>query len=211
MSALIKICGLSTPETVTAAIESGADMIGLVFHPASPRNVEIEVAAYLASYLPATVKVVGLFVNPTDEILQQTLQSVRLDMIQLHGDESPIRVAAIRKLVERQVMKALSVETSNDLDAVALYEDMADWLILDARGTAEMPGGTGKSFDWDILSGFRPNKPWMLAGGLNADNVAKAIARTKPDAVDVSSGVESSRGVKDAQKIREFLKAAKSP
>jgi phosphoribosylanthranilate isomerase len=210
MSALVKICGLTTPDAMTTAIEGGADFIGLVFHPASPRYIDIEVAAYLANYVPGSVKVVGLFVDPTDEKLTQTLQSVRLDIIQLHGSETPARVAEIKGLTGKNIVKVLPVASVDDLVDIPAYEAVADWLMVDAKGTAENPGGTGKTFDWNILKDFSFRRPWMLAGGLTEVNVAEAIISLKPTAVDVSSGVEASRGVKDPAKIKAFLKAAKS-
>lgn len=193
-----------------AALEEGADFVGLVFHKASPRYVEIEVATYLANYVPSSVQSVGLFVDPSDEQLTQTLENVRLDMIQLHGSESPERIAAIKTNFQKPVIKALSLKERDDLDKFNLFTPGSDWLLLDAAGTPEQPGGHGRTFDWDILEDISIAKPWMLAGGLTPDNVADAIRRLKPDAVDVSSGVESSRGVKDADKIRAFSRNAKA-
>lgn len=207
----IKICGLSTPDAMTAALEGGpgygADFVGLVFHPASPRHVEIEVAAYLASYVPDAVKVVGLFVSPDDQTLDQILKNVRLDMIQLHGNETPDRVAEIKNKYARPVIKALSITAPADVSATRLYKGAADWLLLDAKGTAEMPGGGGRVFDWALLDHFKSPCPWLLAGGLTPENVMDAITRTRPSAVDVSSGVESMRGIKDPAKIRAFIRA----
>jgi phosphoribosylanthranilate isomerase len=209
MTTKVKICGLKTPETMTAALENGADFVGLVFHPASPRHLEIEVAAYLAGYVPDSVKVCGLFVDPPDDVLTRTLENVRIDIIQLHGRESPERTDEIRRGYRKPVMKALSLSGHSDRAAVDRYQ-AADWLLLDAQGTAEMPGGTGRVFDWSILDGFERAGPWMLAGGLTPENVGQAISLLRPDAVDVSSGVESARGVKDPDKIRAFLRAAKA-
>ena len=209
MSVSVKICGITTPDAMTAAIEGGADMVGLVFHESSPRHLDIEVAAYLANYVPAHVKIVGLFVDPHDRRLFETLSAVRLDMIQLHGAESPARVREIREKFGQPVMKAIAVSGSEDLKIAADYQTAADWLALDARGTPDMPGGNGATFDWSLLKDFKPSKPWMLAGGLTPDNVAQAIRLTRPGAVDVSSGVEASRGVKDVEKIRAFLAAAR--
>jgi len=201
---LVKICGIKTPEAMTAALEAGADFVGLVFHEASPRHVEIAVATYLASYVPESVKVVGLFVDPSDKTLSEILGNVRLDMIQLHGAESPERVADIKTKFGKPVIKALSLASAGDVASVNLYGD-ADWILLDSKG-----GGSGKSFDWKLLDGFSCSKPWMLAGGLRAGIVKGAISRLKPDAVDVSSGVESSRGVKDPAAIKAFLEAVKN-
>ena len=201
---LVKICGLKTPDAMTAALEGGADFVGLVFHAPSPRHVEIEVAAYLASYVPDSVKVVGLFVDPGDKMLAEILANVRLDMIQLHGSENPERVADIKAKFAKPVIKALSIASPEDVTGIGAYEEVADWVMLDSRG-----GGTGKSFDWKLLDGETFTKPWMLAGGLTPGIVGGAIKRLKPTAVDVSSGVEISRGVKDEGKIHAFIKAAK--
>lgn len=204
----VKICGLSTPETLTTAIDHGADFVGLVFYLPSPRHVEIEVAAYLANQVPGSVEVVGLFVDPDNKTLQQVLDSVPLTMIQLHGDETPERISDIKKTFNIPVMKALPVETSEDLKAAPAYDAVADWLLFDAKGE-EIPGGNGIAFDWAILKDYRGTKPWMLAGGLTPDNVAEAVKITGAHAVDVSSGVESAPGQKDPDKIRSFLKAVK--
>lgn len=201
---LVKICGLKTPDAMTAALEGGADFVGLVFHEASPRHVEIEVAAYLASYVPDSVKVVGLFVDPDDKKLEEILANVRLDMIQLHGTESPIRIAEVKAKFGKPVIKALSIASPEDVAGIAAYEEAADWTLLDSRG-----GGTGKSFDWALLDNASFVRPWMLAGGLTPGIVGGAIKRLKPTAVDVSSGVEAARGVKDPDKIRAFIKAAR--
>lgn len=202
-----KICGITTPDAMTAAIEGGAGFVGLVFYPKSPRYLSLEVAAYLAGYVPVHVRKVGLFVDPSDEMLQQTLDAVRLDMLQLHGAESPGRVAEIRHRFGVPVMKALSVASADDLQMVPGYEAAADWLLFDARGTPDMPGGNGLPFDWTLLKDFSSTRPWMLAGGLTAGNVAQALSVLEPDAVDVSSGVETAPGVKDPAKIRAFLTA----
>lgn len=205
----VKICGIKTPDAMTAALEGGADFVGLVFHPASPRHIDIEVAAYLSTYIPAHVAVTGLFVNPTNETLSETLENVRLDLIQLHGDESPTRLAEIKTAFGKPVMKALPVSIRDDLKASDLYT-AADWLLFDAKGTDAMPGGNGLSFDWELLKDFQSPRPWMLAGGLTADNVGEAIRRVRPSAVDVSSGVETARGIKDPTKIRAFIQAIKN-
>lgn len=210
MNTKVKICGITTPDAMTASLEAGADFVGLVFHPASPRHVEIEVARYLSGYVPQTVTVTGLFVDPSDDILCQTLENVRIDLIQLHGAESPARAADIRGKFGRPVMKALPVSNRDDLKAADLYAAV-DWLLFDAQGTDAMPGGNGLPFDWTLLKDFQSPLPWMLAGGLTPQNVAEAVTTLNPPAVDVSSGVEASRGVKDAAKIRAFLKAVKNP
>jgi phosphoribosylanthranilate isomerase len=205
---LVKICGLSTPETITAAIEAGADFIGFVFYPASPRHVEIEVAKYLCTQIPDHIEIVGLFVNPNDPTLQKVINEVPLTMIQLHGNERPSRVAEIKEHFKLPLIKAFSIENKNDLDKAFEYEGLIEWYLFDAKGEA-LPGGNGISFDWSILENYKSEIPWMLAGGLTPENVNEALKTTTPNAVDVSSGVESSAGVKDASKIRAFLKAVK--
>lgn len=215
----VKICGLSTPETITAAIEAGADFVGLVFYPPSPRHVDIEVAAYLAKQVPETVKIVGLFVDPNDQMLQNVLNAVPLSMIQLHGEEKPERVADIKKTFGLPIIKALSISDDNDLEEAILYDGIADWLLFDARPPVDLiaigpnektlPGGNGIAFDWSILKGYQGQSPWMLAGGLSPDNVANAITIIHPKAVDVSSGVETGAGIKDLAKIQAFISAVK--
>lgn len=202
----VKICGPKDIETLRTALDAGANFIGLVFHPASPRNLDVSTAWNLAREVPPDVKVVGLFVNPTDRELTKILSQVRIDMIQLHGDEDPMRVLEIRAGYKIPVMKAIRVGTADDLRDVAKFEKIADWLLFDTK-TADAQGGTGQSFDWNILKGRGFAKPWMLAGGLNAGNVTEALKIVKPDAVDVSSGVESAPGVKDPAKIRAFINA----
>lgn len=204
----VKICGLSDPETLTTALHEGADFIGLVFYPPSPRHVDIEVGQYLASFIPKQVEIVGLFVEPDDSYIQQVLNSIPLTMIQLHGTETVARVAQIQEKFKRPVMKALPVSSKDDLSIIQEYEAVADWLLFDAKGE-EIPGGNGIPFDWRILQDYHPKKPWMLAGGLTPDNVAQALSLLSPDAVDVSSGVEQEKGVKDKDKIRSFLHAVK--
>lgn len=204
----VKVCGLSTPEAVTIAIENGADFIGLVFYPPSPRHVELEVASYLASFIPDHVTTVGLFVNPDDTALEQTLSAVPLQMIQLHGDETPERVTEIKGKFGLPVMKALPISTKMDIRAALNYEGIADWILFDAKGET-LPGGNGVSFDWNLLGQYKGTTPWMLAGGLTPDNISEALQKTSPHAVDVSSGIEATRGKKDIAKIQAFLKAVK--
>ena len=205
----VKICGLKDPHAVTAAIEGGADFVGFVFYPHSPRYVEIETAAYLCSYLPDHIKPVGLFVDPTDALLEEVLSAVPLQMIQLHGDETPERVIKIKEHFSLPVMKAIPVASSDDLMTAAIYEDVADWMLFDTKSAA-LHGGTGQTFDWALLKDYPHQKPWMLAGGLNIDNISQALSALSPDAVDVSSGVESSRGIKDPEMITAFLKKIKN-
>lgn len=205
----VKICGLSEPDTLRAAVESGARFVGFVFYPPSPRNVSFDIAWNLARTVPTGVRSVGLFVDPNDALLAHILTGIQLDMIQLHGDETPERVAEIKAKYNMPVMKAMRVETAADLETAPGYEAVADWLLFDAKVPGDLPGGTGHSFDWTILKGQSFQKPWMLGGGLNAQNVTEALSVLKPDAVDVSSGVESTRGVKDAGKIKAFIEAVR--
>lgn len=207
----VKICGLSTPETVDAAVAGGARYVGLVFYARSPRAVEPALAAQLARRVPTGVRTVGLFVEPDDGFLESVVGRVPLDMIQLHGDEAPARVAAIRAAFGIPVMKAVRVATADDLGAVPGYEATADQLLFDAKPPANvtaLPGGNGLPFDWTILAGRRWARPWMLSGGLNAGNLAEAVDATGATAVDVSSGVEERPGAKRPDLIRDFLAAA---
>ncbi|MBN8520390.1 MAG: phosphoribosylanthranilate isomerase [Alphaproteobacteria bacterium] len=206
---LVKICGLTEPHGLTAAIEGGADFVGFVFHPPSPRAVTPDIARYLASYVPSSVRRVGLFVNPDLELLQQTVQQGFLDMIQLHGDEDTDFINKLKGDYGLPVMKVVNVAAKKDLEAGARFEPIADWMLFDTK-TASGSGGTGRTFDWSVLKDYPHQKPWMLAGGLTVDNIAEASRILAPTVLDVSSGVESSRGVKDPGKIRAFLQAAKS-
>lgn len=209
MTTKVKICGIRTPDAMTAALEADADFVGLVFHPASPRYVDIEVASYLARYVPDHVQVVGLFVDTDPGLMATILSSVRIDMLQLHGAETPDICAALWETYQRPVMKALSASHLEDL---AAYDEACDWLIIDAPPPegATHAGGSGQVFDWSILKNRTFTKPWMLAGGLTAQNVTDAIHLLHPTSVDVSSGVESAPGIKDAAKIHAFIEAAKA-
>ena len=206
MSIQTKICGIKTPEALNAAIEGGARMVGFVFFPPSPRHVSIDTAKELALMLPTGVRCVALFVDPTDEQLEAVLGHVQIDMIQLHGDESPKRVSEIKSKYAMPILKAFPVREAADIDRCADYADAADWFLFDAKPVdADLPGGTGQRFDWGLLDGKSFDKPWMLSGGLTPDNVGDALSVLSPKAVDVSSGVERERGVKDEGKIRAFL------
>lgn len=198
----IKICGLKSPETLTAAIESGADFVGFVFHPASPRHIDLETARYLRGYIPDLVKPVALLVDPDDTQIDAAIAAARPAMLQLHGQETPARIQEIKSRSKIPVMKAVRIARAEDLAVISAYEDICDWLLFDSG-----PGGTGQRFDWNILAGRTFAKPWMLAGGLNADNVGEAINMLRPGAVDVSSGVETAPGQKDAAKIAQFITA----
>ncbi|HKR18983.1 MAG TPA: phosphoribosylanthranilate isomerase [Stellaceae bacterium] len=208
MSVAAKICGLSTPETVAAAITGGARFVGFVFFPPSPRNLSPAQAGPLVRGVPADVTRVGVFVDPDDELLKRVLAAAPLDLIQLHGEETPTRVAQIKQRFGKKTMKAIKVAGDSDLDAAPRYYSVADWLMFDARPpkTATRPGGNALAFDWELLSARRWPLPWMLSGGLTPDNVAEAVRVSRATAVDVSSGVESAPGVKDVAKIRTFLR-----
>lgn len=207
----VKICGLSKPETLAAAINAGARYVGFVFYTPSPRNIAPDTAKELALAVPTGVRNVGLFVDPTDEQLEETLGIVPLDMLQLHGQESPARIAEIKAKFAMPVMKAINIREAADLNTVPAYEAVIDYLLFDSKPEkSTLPGGTGEKFDWTLLAGRTFSKPWMLSGGLTPENVADAIAQLSPTAVDVSSGVESTPGTKDAAKIKAFIEAAKT-
>lgn len=213
MSVAVKICGLSQPESVDAALKAGARYLGFVFFEKSPRNVTPAKAAALVTDVPLGIARVGLFVNPDDAALQSTLAHVPLDIIQLHGHESPARVAEVKALTGLPVMKAVGISEASDLDALWDYGLVADMLLVDAKPPkgAVLPGGNGLAFDWRLLVGRQMVRPWLLAGGLTPENVAQAIRLTRAPGVDVSSGVESAPGVKDAEKIRQFVSRATAP
>jgi len=215
MTTPVKICGLKDPENLQAAIDAGARYVGFVFYEPSPRNVTFDIAWNLARAVPTGVRSIGLFVNPTDEQLERILTGVQLDMIQLHGDETPGRIAEIKARYNMPIIKAIRVASASDLDNLDGFEAAADWLLFDAKidsagADKTMLGGTGHSFDWNLLKGWKFKKPWMLSGGLNADNVGEALSALSPTALDISSGVEITRGQKDAGKIAEFMTAVRA-
>lgn len=203
-----KICGLSTPETLDAAIRHGAAQVGFVFFPPSPRSLGFDRAAGLAERVPDTVRKVGVFVDPDDALLDAAIAAARLDVIQLHKT-APERIAVIRARTGREVWAAVPVKTGVDLRAAASFAGAADRILYDAKTPegAALPGGMGLRFDWTLLQGHRHPLPWALSGGLDPANVAKAIRVTGAAMVDVSSGVESAPGIKDVDKIAAFLKA----
>jgi phosphoribosylanthranilate isomerase len=208
----VKVCGLSTPDTVRAAGEGGADFIGLVFFPKSPRHVTVQRAAELASIAKAAgVGVVAVTVDAPSILLDEISAVVAPDLFQLHGSETPAWVAQARNLTATPTMRALRIGEASDLDAAKGFEEVADYLMFDAKAPpgAALPGGNGAAFDWSILSGRTFAKPWFLAGGLNAANVGQAMAQSGASLVDVSSGVESAPGVKDPFLIEAFLKAVR--
>jgi phosphoribosylanthranilate isomerase len=211
MSVLIKICGLKTPEALDVALAAGADMVGFVFFPASPRHVDLEIARALGERVRGRAQKVALSVDASDEELAASIEALRPDLLQLHGKEAPDRVAAVRKRFGLPVMKALPIAERADLSPIRLYDKVADHLIFDARATGEAtrPGGLGKSFDWRLLDAVAVNVSFMLSGGLHAGNVAEALRITAAPGVDVSSGVERAPGEKDPDKIRAFVAAAR--
>jgi phosphoribosylanthranilate isomerase len=212
MTLLVKICGLSTPETLDVALDAGADMVGFVFFPPSPRNISFETARALGERVQGRAQKVALTVDADDALLEQIIEALKPDMLQLHGHETPQRVAAIRESFGLPVMKVLAIETRADLAAIAPYTSIADRLLFDARPPREAtrPGGLGTPFDWHLLDNLNLSIPFMLSGGLHAGNVAEALRITHAPGVDVSSGVESASGVKDPDKIRAFIRAARS-
>ena len=213
MDNLIKICGLSTPGTLDVALGAGADMVGFVRFPKSPRHVSLDLGHKLSLQARGRAQRVVLLVNPGDEDVAQAIEALNPDLIQLHGSESPERVAEIRSMVRRPVMKALGIAEAADLQALQPYTGGVDRILLDAKPprTADaLPGGNGIAFDWRLLNGLDRKVSFMLSGGLDPDNVAEAIRLTKPQAVDVSSGVESGPGLKDPARIEAFIRAART-
>lgn len=209
----VKICGLRTDADVAAAASAGASYVGFVFYPKSPRNVSFQEAAALAVDVPMGVAKVALVVNADDAFLDDLTAAVPLDMLQLHGSETPTRVAEVKARYGLPVMKAVGIADASDLAQIDAYAAVADQLLIDAKPpkNADLPGGNGLAFDWTLLAGRKYwTVPWMLAGGLTADNVAEAVRRTGATQVDVSSGVEGLVGVKDAGLILAFLAAAQA-
>ena len=211
MRTAIKICGISTPEALDAAVAAQADFVGLVFFPPSPRNVDTYAAAALAARAGSRIGRVGLFVDADDGLLRDAIGAGRLDAVQLHGEEPPERAAQVRERFGLPVWKALPIASAADVDKADAYRGVADLLLFDAKTPkdAALPGGMGLRFDWSLLSGWRGKAGWGLAGGLSPANVAQAIAETGAPLVDTSSGVESAPGVKDVDKIAAFCKAAR--
>ena len=211
MTVAAKICGVTTPEAVRAALEGAAAYVGFAFFEKSPRNLGLDAAARLAAPVRGRAKIVALAVDPTDAEVDRIAQILRPDLIQLHGRETPARVRAVTSRAGADVIKALPVSEAADIDAAAEYEPVADHLMFDARPPkeAERPGGLGSSFDWSLLAGRRFRRPWFLAGGLNPWNVAEAVQQSGAPIVDVSSGVERGPGLKDPALITAFLDAAR--
>jgi phosphoribosylanthranilate isomerase len=207
----VKICGINALAALDAALEAGADLVGLVFFPPSPRAVAPDVALRLAARARGRAQIAALVVDADDKLLADVVAQANPDLLQLHGAESPARVAAVRARFGRPVIKAIPVAAAADLSIVPAYEAVADRILFDARPPkdATRPGGHGRAFDWTLLARLARNKPMMLSGGLTAETVATAIAIVRPDGIDVSSGVERAPGEKDPEKIARFVRAAR--
>lgn len=206
----VKICGLRTKQDILAASDAGATYVGFVFFAKSPRNVSVAQARSLAVEVPVGVAKVALTVDADDAFLDELTAAVPLDMLQLHGKETPKRVAEIRAKYGLPVMKAVGVATEDDLPTLSAYEQFADQILVDAKPppNGALPGGNGLTFDWKLIAGRQWSRPWMLAGGLTAQNVAEAVKLTGTRQIDVSSGVETAPGIKDQEMIADFIKAA---
>lgn len=207
----IKICGVSTPGALDAAIHGRADYVGFVFFAPSPRNLTPRDAAPLAARAAGRTRRVGLFVDAADALIAEAVAAGQLDALQLHGNETPARAARLQAMFKLPVWKAIAVASAADIERAAAYVGAADLILFDAktpRGT--LPGGMGLAFDWSLLTGWRNRAPWGLAGGLNPDNVAEAARLTGAPLVDTSSGVESAPGVKDVDRIAAFCRAARA-
>lgn len=209
MAVEAKICGINSAAALNAAVEGGARHVGFVFYPPSPRALAAEVAAGLAAMAPPGITRVGLFADAVDTDIAAVLRLVPLDMLQLHGDETPSRARDVRVRFGRPVMKAIKVAQEPDVDAARAHLGAADWLLFDAKppDAGALPGGNALSFDWTLMAGRDWPVPWMLAGGIDATNVAAAVAASNATCVDVSSGVEDAPGHKSTAKIRQFLAA----
>jgi phosphoribosylanthranilate isomerase len=211
MSLLVKICGLSTADALDVALDAGADMVGFVFFAPSPRHLAFDVARALGARVRGRAQKVALTVDADDAMFDAIVDSLRPDLLQLHGKEAPTRVGALQRRFALPVMKAIPVEAKADLALITDYAALADRLLFDARAPREAtrPGGLGKSFDWQLLEKLDPGVPFMLSGGLDAGNVGEALRITRAPGVDVSSGVERAPGEKDPDKIRAFVRAAR--
>ncbi len=208
----IKICGLSTPATLETALDAGVEMVGFVFFPPSPRHIETSSARALCAIAGARALKVALSVDATDDYLDEVVAALKPDILQLHGRETPQRVAQLRARFGLPVMKALGVSVEADFAALSVYEEVADQMLFDAKPPkdATRPGGNGHAFDWSLLANRDFHRPWMLSGGLNCETVEAAIMATRPPGIDVSSGVESSPGVKDSALIETFMARARA-
>jgi phosphoribosylanthranilate isomerase len=213
MGVQVKICGISSVESADAAVRAGADYVGLVFHAGSRRNLSTDFAGALAGHLRGRVRLVALVADAGDERIDMIVRAVCPDFLQLHGSETPERIAAIRARFGCPIIKSIAVADASDLADVARYAAVSDMLLFDAKAPpgAERPGGYGAAFDWQLIRGRSFSRPWLLAGGLSPDNVARAIASSQAPGVDVSSGVETAPGQKSPELIRAFIEAARSP
>ena len=209
----IKICGLSTPETLESALSAGVELVGFVFFPKSPRHLSFETATALGAQAANRSVKVALSVDADDALLDAIIAQLKPDMLQFHGSESPARIAEAKARYGLPVMKAIGISGPADLAAIAAYDGVADRILFDAKPPkgADLPGGNGLTFDWDILAGIELKAPFMLSGGLEATNVIQAVRQTHAPAVDVSSGVESAPGVKDPARIAAFVAALRNP
>jgi phosphoribosylanthranilate isomerase len=212
MSLMVKICGLSTPETLDVALQAGADMVGFVFFAASPRHIGLNMAADLGRQAKGRALKVALTVDADHATLANIVEALQPDILQLHGKETAARLRDIKQTFGLQVMKAMAVETPADLASLAGYAAVADRILFDARAPAEAtrPGGLGAVFDWQVLENLDLKRPFMVSGGLHAGNVAEAVRVSRAGGVDVSSGVERAPGVKDPEMIRAFIRAARA-
>jgi phosphoribosylanthranilate isomerase len=209
MTTRVKICGLSTADTMRAALDTGADMVGLVFYPKSPRNVSLEQAAALAAQARGRAQIVALVVDADDALLKSIVTAVRPDFIQAHGDETAARIGEIAQTFGVPVIKAIRVKDISDVAQASAFKDVAALILFDAKAPEDLlPGGNGLRFDWNLLKG--KDDQFMLSGGLNPENVTQAIALTRAPIVDVSSGVETTPGKKDVALIRKFIERAKA-
>jgi phosphoribosylanthranilate isomerase len=212
MSLLVKICGLSTPETLDAALSAGADMVGFVFFPPSPRHIGLDVARVLGKQAKGRALKVALSVDADDALLANSIDALQPQLLQLHGHESVARVRDIKQKFGLPVMKVIAVGAAADLASLPGYAAVADRILFDAKAPkdATRPGGLGAAFDWRLLQGLDLKLPFMVSGGLNAGNVAEAVRITRAGGVDISSGVESAPGIKDPDMIRAFIRAARA-
>lgn len=212
MSLIVKICGLSTPATLDAALSAGSDMVGFVFFPASPRHVDLDTARVLGKQARGRAIKVALSVDADDALLANSIDALQPQILQLHGSESVARIRDIKQKFGLPVMKALAVATKADLAVLPGYAAVCDRILFDAKPPkdATRPGGLGEPFDWHLLEGLNLALPYMVSGGLDASNVAEALRVTRAGGVDISSGVESAPGIKDPDMIRDFLRAARA-
>ena len=212
MSLIVKICGLSTPRALDAALEAGADMVGFVFFPPSPRHLQFDAARALGQRVHGRAQKVALTVDADEAFLQSVVEALHPDILQLHGSESVAQIAAIRRKFGLPVMKAVPIAVEDDLARIGTYAGVVDRLLFDAcpPRDATRPGGLGNTFDWHLLKNMRPGVPFMLSGGLDATNIGEALRITRATGIDVSSGVERAPGVKDVDKIIAFVRAARS-